>query len=206
MLYKQFIELFDILDSAEASGAQVKAYLEGIRPECRVETYPLEGPKGHTDMVRVLIPGKNGKSSGGTAGTIGILGRLGGLGAREEKALQEKNLAASLKTAEAAAELALHAVFLFRLPGGVRDAQRTHGRRDSLPSTFLLRRGQACHEGARRGTLQKAWDAVCPRPDFQRLRAGRPSLDVSGKLSAGVYGGGRAFHGQMPSDVELPLY
>ena len=28
MLYKQFIELFDILDSAEASGAQVKAYLE----------------------------------------------------------------------------------------------------------------------------------------------------------------------------------
>ena len=85
MLYKQFIELFDILDSAEASGAQVKAYLEGIRPECRVETYPLEGPKGHTDMVRVLIPGKNGKSSGGTAGTIGILGRLGGLGARPEK-------------------------------------------------------------------------------------------------------------------------
>lgn len=85
MLYKQFIELFDILDSAEASGTQVKAYLEGIRPECRVETYPLEGPKGHTDMVRVLIPGKNGKSSGGTAGTIGILGRLGGLGARPEK-------------------------------------------------------------------------------------------------------------------------
>ena len=33
MLYKQFIELFDILDSAEASGAQVKAYLEGIYKE-----------------------------------------------------------------------------------------------------------------------------------------------------------------------------
>lgn len=85
MLYKQFIELFDILDSANASGAQVKAYLESIRPECYVETYPLEGPKGHTDMVRLMIPGKNGKTNGGTARTIGILGRLGGLGARPEQ-------------------------------------------------------------------------------------------------------------------------
>ena len=45
----------------------------------------IEGPKGHTDMVRILIPGKNGKSKGGNAGTIGILGRLGGLGARPEQ-------------------------------------------------------------------------------------------------------------------------
>lgn len=85
MLYKQFIELFDILDSANASGVQVKEYLEGIRSECMVETYPLEGPKGHTDMVRLLIPGKSGKANGGTARTIGILGRLGGLGARPEQ-------------------------------------------------------------------------------------------------------------------------
>lgn len=85
MLYKQFIELFDILDSANASGVQVKEYLEGIRTECMVETYPLEGPKGHTDMVRLLIPGKSGKANGGTARTMGILGRLGGLGARPEQ-------------------------------------------------------------------------------------------------------------------------
>ena len=85
MLYKQFIELFDILDSATASGAQVVDYLRAIVPDCKVETYPLHGPKGHTDMVRILIPGKNGKSVGGTAKTIGILGRLGGLGARPEQ-------------------------------------------------------------------------------------------------------------------------
>lgn len=84
MLYKQFIELFDILDSQNASGAQVVSYLKSIAPDCQVETYPLVGPKGHTDMVRLLIPGKNGKSKGGTARTIGILGRLGGLGARPE--------------------------------------------------------------------------------------------------------------------------
>lgn len=85
MLYKQFIDLFDILDSATASGAQVVDYLRSIVPDCKVETYPLHGPKGHTDMVRILIPGKNGKSAGGTAKTIGILGRLGGLGARPEQ-------------------------------------------------------------------------------------------------------------------------
>lgn len=85
MLYKQFIELYDILDSATASGAQVVDYLRSIVPDCKVETYPLNGPKGYTDMVRILIPGKNGKSVGGTAKTIGILGRLGGLGARPEQ-------------------------------------------------------------------------------------------------------------------------
>ena len=85
MLYKQLIELFAILDSATASGAQVVEYLRAIVPDCQVETYPLEGPKGHTDMVRILIPGKNGKSKGGSAKTMGILGRLGGLGARPEQ-------------------------------------------------------------------------------------------------------------------------
>ena len=85
MLYKQLIELFDILDSALASGAQVVEYFRSIVPDCQVETYPLEGPKGHTDMVRILIPGRNGKSKGGSAKTMGILGRLGGLGARPEQ-------------------------------------------------------------------------------------------------------------------------
>ena len=85
MLYKQFIELFDILDSASASGAHVVYYLRSIVPDCKVETYPLVGPKGNTDMVRIMIPGKNGKTNGGTAKTIGILGRLGGLGARPEQ-------------------------------------------------------------------------------------------------------------------------
>ena len=85
MLYKELIELFDMLDSASASGSEVVEYFRSIDPMCQVETYPLEGPKGHTDMVRILIPGKNGKSKGGNAGTIGILGRLGGLGARPEQ-------------------------------------------------------------------------------------------------------------------------
>ena len=52
MLYKELIELFDMLDSASASGSEVVEYFRSIDPMCQVETYPLEGPKGHTDMVR----------------------------------------------------------------------------------------------------------------------------------------------------------
>lgn len=85
MLYKQLIELYDLLDSPAASGKAVAEYLRGIDPEINVTTYPLESPKGTTDMVQVIIPGKNGKSNGGTAPTMGLLGRLGGLGARPER-------------------------------------------------------------------------------------------------------------------------
>ena len=85
MLFKHLIELYELLDSPQASGTIVADYLKAIDPECTVETYPLEGPKGTTDMVRVRIPGAHGKSSGGDAPTIGLLGRLGGLGARPER-------------------------------------------------------------------------------------------------------------------------
>ena len=82
MIFKQLIELYDLLDSPSASGAGVVEYLRGIDPACDAETYVLEGPKGSTDMVRVRIPGSRGRAAGGEAPTIGLLGRLGGLGAR----------------------------------------------------------------------------------------------------------------------------
>lgn len=85
MILKQLIEVYDLLDSPSASGQVVIDYLRSIDPDCTAETYPLTGYAGTTDMVRVRIPGKRGKTTGGTAPTIGLLGRLGGLGARPER-------------------------------------------------------------------------------------------------------------------------
>lgn len=87
MLYKQLLEVYELLDTADANGAAVKDYLLRISPEARVETYPLyaENGAGKTDVVRVWIPGAHGKINGGTAPTIGLLGRLGGIGARPEQ-------------------------------------------------------------------------------------------------------------------------
>ena len=67
MIFKQLIELYDLLDSPAASGAGVVEYLRGIDPACDAETYVLEGPKGSTDMVRVRIPGSRGRAAGGEA-------------------------------------------------------------------------------------------------------------------------------------------
>ena len=75
------LELFDILDSPKASGALVEQYLLSIDPQAEIYVYPLQGPKGSTDMIKVRIPG----SRSGDAPTLGILGRLGGLGARPER-------------------------------------------------------------------------------------------------------------------------
>lgn len=85
MLFKHLMDLYEILDSPAASGESVMAHLRSIDPACKAETYPITTPKGSTDMVRVLIPGAQGKTSGGSAPTIGLLGRLGGLGARPER-------------------------------------------------------------------------------------------------------------------------
>ena len=84
MLLKHLIELYDILDSKNADGEAVLQYLRNINPHVDAETYPLVGDKGLTHMVKVRIPGTNGKKAGKDAPTIGLLGRLGGLGARPE--------------------------------------------------------------------------------------------------------------------------
>ena len=85
MLFKQLIDAYEIIDSSRADGERVADYLKMIRPNAQIQVYPLVGPNGSTDMLKVLIPGVIGKSKGGSAPTIGLLGRLGGLGARPER-------------------------------------------------------------------------------------------------------------------------
>lgn len=85
MLMKQVIDAYEVLDDAYVTGKKVEEYLRTIKPDADIEVYELVGPRGKTDMLRVRIPGTNGKTNGGTAPTIGLLGRLGGIGARPER-------------------------------------------------------------------------------------------------------------------------
>ncbi|MBR2834715.1 MAG: DUF1177 domain-containing protein [Coriobacteriales bacterium] len=81
MLLREVLDLFDVLDTPQASGEAVcKILLNGGAH--KAEVTKLTGEKGSTDSVYTLIKGSNGKSSGGDAPTLGIIGRLGGLGAR----------------------------------------------------------------------------------------------------------------------------
>lgn len=82
-MLKQILDMYEILDRADVSGQTVKAYLEDNGAK-NVELKCLVGETGTSDFIRVIIPGREGKSVGGNAPTLGITGRLGGLGARPE--------------------------------------------------------------------------------------------------------------------------
>lgn len=87
MLLKQLTDVFDLLDRSTASGQAMKEYLLSINPDTKIEVLVLKGvnpPYQTTDVIRIYIPGKNGKTNQGTCPTLGIIGRLGGLGARPE--------------------------------------------------------------------------------------------------------------------------
>lgn len=82
-MLRQVIDIHELLDDASVSGDSVKRLFED-RGLTDVEVHTINGEKGSTDFVKVLVAGKNGRSSGGSAPTIGIIGRLGGIGARPE--------------------------------------------------------------------------------------------------------------------------
>lgn len=80
-MLKQCMELFELLDRADATGGAAAELMER-HGAAEVSVRHVRGEKGETDFIRFCIPGERGRSAGGTAPTIGIVGRLGGLGAR----------------------------------------------------------------------------------------------------------------------------
>ncbi|MBU5627172.1 DUF1177 domain-containing protein [Oscillibacter sp. MSJ-2] len=83
MLIKQVIEVFDLLDSARASGESVQSYLQS-KGAADITVKRIQGGAHSTDFIKIVVPGKNGKTAGGSAPTFGVVGRLGAIGARPE--------------------------------------------------------------------------------------------------------------------------
>ncbi|WP_329001952.1 DUF1177 domain-containing protein [Kribbella sp. NBC_00709] len=83
-MWREVLDLYDVLDDAAASGASVAGWLRehGVDD---VGVTTVKGDKGSTDFVRAVIPGSRGRTAGGEAPTLGVVGRLGGLGARPER-------------------------------------------------------------------------------------------------------------------------
>jgi hypothetical protein len=86
MSLKYAIEAYELLDSPSASGESVREALIAAGVSAgSITVKKVEGPKGHTDFIKVWFSGKSGKRGGGKAPTLGIVGRLGGIGARPER-------------------------------------------------------------------------------------------------------------------------
>jgi hypothetical protein len=83
MSFRAVLDAVALLDDPLASGNAVVAAIQSAGP-CEAAWQRIEGENGHTDFVKILIRGQNGKSSGGDTRTLGVIGRLGGIGARPE--------------------------------------------------------------------------------------------------------------------------
>lgn len=81
MSLQRTLQVIENLDSAHASGARAAEMFTSY-PGVKVEVKAIQGAKGKTDFIKVVIPGTQGKRNGGVASTLGIIGRLGGIGAR----------------------------------------------------------------------------------------------------------------------------
>ena len=79
MSFKATLDAFTLLDSAKVTGDDVVAALKALGAE-NVTSTTIQGPRGSTDFVKIVIPGSKGRSSGGDAPTLGVIGRLGGIG------------------------------------------------------------------------------------------------------------------------------
>ena len=81
MSLSQTLQVFEAFDSAHASGHTVVDMFARY-PAVSVSLTRIEGAKGGTDFVRIVVPGNAGHLAGGSAPTLGVVGRLGGIGAR----------------------------------------------------------------------------------------------------------------------------
>lgn len=90
MLFREVLDIFEIIDSPKACGKDIVQLFKPYDANVKVEK--VQGEKGYTEFVQILIKGRNGKSVNSkknieskNAKTFGIVGRLGGVGARPSR-------------------------------------------------------------------------------------------------------------------------
>ncbi len=77
-MLKEVLEIIDLLDDPNINGEKVKSFLSEKSEIDNISVKRVEGEKGYTDFITIIIKGS------GNGPTLGIIGRLGGIGARPE--------------------------------------------------------------------------------------------------------------------------
>lgn len=83
MLLKEILTIYDFLDNPSKPGKQLIGLFDKLKVK-KITLKRVKEKKGETEFIKIVLPGKKGKSKGGKAPTLGIIGRLGGVGARPE--------------------------------------------------------------------------------------------------------------------------
>ncbi len=114
MVFKQVLEVYELLDSPNASGDRVASLF--ARRGVGVDVQPVTSDEGHTDFVSGVIPGS------GSGPMLGLIGRLGGVGARPARLGLVSDADGAITALAAALKLADMAREGDVLPGPVRFA------------------------------------------------------------------------------------
>lgn len=86
MALKQVLEILDLLERPDIEESTIEDYfLEKGLDKKNLLFQPVEGEKGRTTFVKIIVYGIDGRAEGGRSPTLGIIGRLGGIGARPDK-------------------------------------------------------------------------------------------------------------------------
>lgn len=80
-MLKELIDAYNLLDDPTINGMGVKKFLEGQGAQ-NLDVESLVDERGSTDIIKILVSGKQGASVEGSAPTLGVIGTLAGLGAR----------------------------------------------------------------------------------------------------------------------------
>ncbi|MFT5390139.1 MAG: hypothetical protein ACI8PT_000322 [Gammaproteobacteria bacterium] len=76
-MLREVLDTIDLLDDIDNG---VAAFLDSLAPgDWTATTDEYSGEKGRTEFVKILFPGRRGKTNGGDARTLGIIGSNGGL-------------------------------------------------------------------------------------------------------------------------------
>lgn len=118
MALKQVLDVYEVMDSAYVTGEDIVRLVKETGIE-EASSVTVSGPRGTTDFLKIVIPGKQGKRRGKAAPTLGIIGRLGGLGARPERIGFVSDGDGALAAIAAAMKLGLMAGKGDQLPGDV---------------------------------------------------------------------------------------
>jgi hypothetical protein len=82
-MLKQVLEVIELVDRPRVTQEDIQSLFASHGLE-KVEVRSVESEEGKTEVVKLLVPGGEGKSAGGGAPTLGVLGFLGGVGARPD--------------------------------------------------------------------------------------------------------------------------
>lgn len=83
MILSEILTIYDLLDRPGKPGQSLKKLFKTYK-NCKITLSKVDGEKGSTEFIKIVIPGKRGKIKQGHSPTLGVIGRLGGVGTRPE--------------------------------------------------------------------------------------------------------------------------